>query len=145
MVSRRDSHTGLSHQCQKTYCLEGNCLTTGVRSGDYQHIEIFSHINIDGNNLLFIDKRMSSLLDVDGVILVKGRNHAVYLKGIGCLGKNEIKLRHNIGVKLDVIHVLRNPETELLKDLFDLSLLLQGHLSKLVVELYNCRRLNKKS
>ena len=54
--------SGLSHQGKKSDCFQGNGFTAGIRTGDDQQFKILTELNVDRNDFLFIEKRMSSFL-----------------------------------------------------------------------------------
>ena len=70
-VACRNVQTCLPHQGQQSDRLKRYCLTTGVWSRDDQLTELVAETDIDRNDLLRIEQRMSTLTDVDTSLFIE--------------------------------------------------------------------------
>ena len=51
--------TCLTHEGEEAHCFKGYGLSSGVGTGDYQKVKVPSQIDINGNDVLFIEQRMT--------------------------------------------------------------------------------------
>ena len=123
----------LPHQTEKSYCFQGDGLTSRVGACDDQQVEIFSQTDVDRHHFCLRNQRMASFADIYGMIRVKDRLRNVHVHGKRSLGKNKIKFCHNTLVLADDNGVLCGRYAEGGKDDFDFLLLLQLQLTKLIV------------
>ena len=98
MVKGRNMKTSLTHQCEKTDCFQRNGLTAGIWSGNNKHPVILAEDQVDGNNLLLVQKGMAAFLDVNITILIKNRFAAIVGTGQGSFGKNKVQTCQNRNV-----------------------------------------------
>ena len=61
----------LPHETEKSDCLQGNGLTTGIWTGHDQQIKLFSESDRDRNDRLRIQQRVTSLTDMDFIFFVE--------------------------------------------------------------------------
>ena len=98
MVKGRNMKTGLTHQCEKTDCFQRNGLTAGIWSGNNKHPVILAEDQVDGNNLLLVQKGMAAFLDVNITILIENRFAAIVGTGQGSFGENKVQTCQNCNI-----------------------------------------------
>ena len=72
-VSRRDLKPCLSHQSEKSDCLQGYGLAACIGAGDDEQCKIFPERYRDGNDSFLIKQRMPAFPYVDAALLVEYR------------------------------------------------------------------------
>ena len=76
-VKSRDMKSCLSHESEESDCLERYGLTSGVRSGYNEKIEVFAEVYINRDDLLCVNERMAAFFDVDIAVFIHYRLTAV--------------------------------------------------------------------
>ena len=72
-------------------CIRDSRLAAGVGTGNDQQIKLAAEPYGDRNDLLGIQKRMASVLDMDASLLVEFRFAAPVMTGQGGFGKDEVQ------------------------------------------------------
>ena len=100
-------------------------------------------MDVYGNHLLFVQKGMPSLSDIDKMVVVKERLRGVHVHGQLRLGKDEIQQGHDFLVVRQLQRMLSGQGAEVGQDFLDLFLFLQLQLPETVVQLHDGRRLDE--
>ena len=116
--------TCLTHQGKKPHSLEGNGLTTCVRTGYDEKIKGISKCQTDRNNFFTVQKRVSSLTDPDPAFGVKDWAAGVHIQCQCTFCKNKIQFYKCFVVQTDFFNIFSCIHTEAGKDHLDFFLLL---------------------
>ena len=124
-------------------CFYRNGFTAGIRSGNYQSIVFFAERNINGNDLIFIDKRVSRLLNINYSVGIYHRFCGFHFICKMSLCKDNIKVDTSLITRLNSVGKIACLGREFKKYSVNLlSFSASEHLN-LVICLNNGNRLNK--
>ena len=70
--------SGLSHEGEKSHCLQGDSFSPGVGTGNDQKIKGIPQRHGDGNYLFPVKERMAALTYMDAPVLIEDRTACVH-------------------------------------------------------------------
>ena len=136
VVEGRNMKTRLSHKGKKSHGFQRNGLTAGVGTGNYQKVEVFSQADINGHHLMFFDQRVPGFFQVNDTICVKLGLCGVLRFCQKSTGKDKVQLSQDLLIILDQFQAFSGSLAETGKDFFNLSLFLDFHFPKIVIQFY---------
>ena len=101
-VRSRYMQTGERHKLQKSCCLQGDCLSSGVRTCDDEKVKVFSQAYIDRDDFFLVDQRVPCLSKIDYSFRVNDRLCGVHRECERGAGKYKVELRHDLIVVSDL-------------------------------------------
>ncbi len=134
---------GHPHDGEKAHGLKRDRLAACVGAGDHDHIVVFADGEGRRDDLFRVNERMPALQDADLVLLIELRPDRALLQRELAFGKDEVELRHVLGVRLELGEVLSGLRGEVFQDAGDLFFLLDREDAQLVVQLDNGLRLDE--
>ena len=123
-VACRNVQTCLPHQGQQSDRLKRYRLTSGVWSGDDQLTELVAETDIDRNNLLRIEQRMSSFPDVDASLFIEEWGNTVVGFGKLGFGEDEVEFCKYSVILADSVRIFRDTVGKFCENCIDFFLLL---------------------
>ena len=104
-VKRRNVEPRLAHECEESYCLEGNGLAAGIRSGNDQEIESVSQSDRDRYDFLLLQKRMPSFPDMNTPFCVEQRHRGIHIQREASSCEDEVQFTKYAVVGTDLFDV----------------------------------------
>ena len=125
--------TGLSHQGEKSYCLQRDCLTTCVWTGDDQKIEIPAKFNVNGNDPMLFNQRMAGFAKTYPSFRIKNRFCGILFHGQSCPGKDKVQFPHDSQIGQNFFKMLCCLVGKAGQDSLDLRLFFKLQLPQFIV------------
>ena len=125
---RRNEHAGARHQRKQTDGFERDRFAAGVGSGDDQRVVAVSDPNGDRHDDVFVDQRMSAVLDVDDALSVELGTIRAHVARHDRAGKDAVKRAEQQQALIELVRIRRDQRGQAGKDALDLALLLRLQL-----------------
>ena len=135
-VRSRYMQAGECHKFQKSCCLQGDCLSAGVRTCDDEKVKLFSQADIDRNDFFLVNQRVPCLSQIDNAVCVDDRLCAVHRECERGACKYKVELCHDFIVVSDLPAVFGEHFGEFCENDLDFLLLFDLQLTDVVVQLY---------
>ena len=143
-VTGRDMQPCLPHETEKSDCLQGNGLTTGIWTGHDQQIKLFSESDRDRNDRLRIQQRVTSLTDMDFIFFVKNRTAGFHGQSQCTSCKNKVEIGQSTVIRPDFFNILGGFFTQTGKNDLDFFLFSGIKFLQVIIQFHDSHRFNKK-
>ena len=141
-VSGRQKNSAHRHQTKQACRFQGNGFSARVWSRNHYHVEISAKTEVDRHNGFFVYERVPPSFYVENPPVVELGASCVQLDAIPRFRKNTVQICDNFGVCDQKLGKGADFIGKLGQNSFNLLPFFQKQLSELIIEIYNCDRLD---